>query len=1046
MRISLICVQRITWRVYLVFQKPLDDLEDVLGIDVPPVPEISLSSITKDAILLYWKPPDNYHSPLRQCIQINGVNIEEFEHSDGSVQLAGLQPGHSYGIRAIATNNAGNSTYSRLIQVQTIPRDGNGGVKQLAEADQHHSRRNVSARRVSQPIPHNETLSTPTKQDLDVRNGGEAGESIVPLNARLDALRQSKDEVELDLKREMEESESQKLALYQNRDRVKERLEDQEKEFQEKRKQVNELEKQLKSSQRRKQTKEKSLQQKKTEKQKMQDDIERWMEESVEMEEKIGTLNAQKVTLEGNCSQKMQQMQEKITAIVGEIKSLDEEIKELGIKVNESRKTARVMQDEEDKDSERREQLHEMRMAQLDADFRAIYTEHYQYDADFQRMLEYRTSLAEDRLKNPARYAMLPGVEYSSHLGPVRRNRTGSRMGTSRFGGQQYSTGMSFNTAQNLFQSSPLSMNTRMAYLGPLGSARHQDIDSLTGGALVSPSANQLLPKNLLGDVDEDYISGPGAAEYPHIDTLGQRSGSWDQDPQSPQSMYSASHSALNSPHESFTSIPNLYSIDADGNSVNSTGSPYLQNLTATADTSGSRRRSNIFGFGRQRPKSSVYDLPPLGSLKTGQSQSFPLTPDSEPSARKKNGYSVWASPMANLLSRGTTSVGDDGPETPNLSRKTKRGIFGSKLDPSEVLNPFDRSSSPRPPSTSSHDIGLPRPSSDSNPFGWINTEGMRQRASPLGGDWAAASGTTGWSRSQSRQPSVQFGSASNLSLGSIPIDLDEFGMPYKATQPAPIGTERFNIKTKTKVAPRLNPAAPSFTARLFTKKEKTPKSDLEADGTEPVKVKSKGKGKGKKEKAKDKNQDIRHATSSEFDTGKISEDGSTSHSHTSPRLSRDTYSYTQDDESQSSMPETAPVNSTESQNLSTPTSAVPAKETLMQRITRKSSSSKFSAAWKERGGLFTSKKGGGEPTTPGDLEEDASSDYLGKGSAPDSTTAPGSTLGTPIIGAEKEKTGRLSSSWGRVMSMTGKAKIKSALDKEEKERESLESEDINDE
>ena len=1030
--------------MYLVFQKPLDDLEDVLGIDVPPVPEVSLSSITKDAILLYWKPPDNYHPPLRQCIQINGVNIEEFEHSDGSVQLAGLQPGHSYGIRAIATNNAGNSTYSRLIQVQTIPRDGNVGVRQLAEADQNHARRNVTARRVSQPIPNNETLSTPTKQDLDANSGGEMGESIGLLNARLDALRQSKDEVELDLKQETEELESQKHALYQNRDRVKQRLEDQEKEFQEKRKQVNELEKQLKSSQRRKQTKEKSLQQKKTEKQKMQDDIERWMEESIEMEEKRGALNTHKVTLEENCSQKMQQMQERITTIVSEIRSLDEEIKELGIKVNERRKTARVMQDEEDKDSERREQLHEMRMAQLDADFRAIYAEHYQYDADLQRMLEYRTSLAEDRLKNPARYAMLPGVEYSSQLGPVRRIRAGSRMGTSRLAGQQYSTGMSFNTGYNLFPGNSLGMSTRMAYLGPLAPTRHQDIDSLTGGALVSPSANQLLPKNLLGDVDEDYILDP--AEYPFIDTLNQRSGSWDQDPQSPQSMYSASHSALNSPHESFTSIPNLYSIDADGNSINSTGSPYLPNLTATSDVSGARRRSNIFGFGRQRPKSSVYDLPPLGSLKTSQSHSFPLTPDSEPSARKKNGHSVWASPMANLLSRGTTSVGDDGPETPNLSRKTKRSIFGSKLDPLEVLNQFDRSSSPRPPSTSSHDIGLPRPSSDSNPFGWSNTEGMRQRASPLGGDWAAVSGTTAWSRSQSRRPSVQYGSASNLSLGSVPIDLDEFGMPYKATQPAPIGTERFNIRTAMKATPKLNPAAPSFTARLFTKKEKTSKSDLEADGTEPVKVKSKGKSKGKKDKAKDKNHDTRHATSSEFDTGKISEDGSTSHSHASPRLSRDTYSYTQDDESQSSMPEISIVNSTEGQTLSTPTSAAPARETLMQRITRKSSSSKFSAAWKERGGLFTSKKSVGEPTTPGDLEEDASSDYLGKGSAPDSTTAPNSTFGTPVIGAEKEKTGRLSSSWGRVMSMTGKAKTKNAVDKEEKERESLESEDIIDE
>ena len=64
---------RIIYRVYLVFQKPVDELEEVLGIDVPPMPDISLSSITSNTILLYWKPPENYHSPLRQSIQINGI-------------------------------------------------------------------------------------------------------------------------------------------------------------------------------------------------------------------------------------------------------------------------------------------------------------------------------------------------------------------------------------------------------------------------------------------------------------------------------------------------------------------------------------------------------------------------------------------------------------------------------------------------------------------------------------------------------------------------------------------------------------------------------------------------------------------------------------------------------------------------------------------------------------------------------------------------------------------------------------------------------------
>ena len=65
---------RIVYRIYLVFQKPVEELEEILGVDVPPVPDISLSSITSNSVLLYWKPPENYHTPLTQCIQINGIS------------------------------------------------------------------------------------------------------------------------------------------------------------------------------------------------------------------------------------------------------------------------------------------------------------------------------------------------------------------------------------------------------------------------------------------------------------------------------------------------------------------------------------------------------------------------------------------------------------------------------------------------------------------------------------------------------------------------------------------------------------------------------------------------------------------------------------------------------------------------------------------------------------------------------------------------------------------------------------------------------------
>lgn len=65
---------RIVYRIYEIYQKPLADLVDVLGIDIPPLPDVSLAGITTDSALLYWKPPENYNAPLRHFIQVNGIN------------------------------------------------------------------------------------------------------------------------------------------------------------------------------------------------------------------------------------------------------------------------------------------------------------------------------------------------------------------------------------------------------------------------------------------------------------------------------------------------------------------------------------------------------------------------------------------------------------------------------------------------------------------------------------------------------------------------------------------------------------------------------------------------------------------------------------------------------------------------------------------------------------------------------------------------------------------------------------------------------------
>lgn len=51
----------------------MDELVNLLGLDIPPVPEVSLAGITTEGVLLYWKPPESQHASLTHGIHVNGI-------------------------------------------------------------------------------------------------------------------------------------------------------------------------------------------------------------------------------------------------------------------------------------------------------------------------------------------------------------------------------------------------------------------------------------------------------------------------------------------------------------------------------------------------------------------------------------------------------------------------------------------------------------------------------------------------------------------------------------------------------------------------------------------------------------------------------------------------------------------------------------------------------------------------------------------------------------------------------------------------------------
>jgi hypothetical protein len=68
----------------------------VLGLEVPVAPLVSLAGIKADGVLLHWKPPDQRTSVLKYVIRINGIDSmgEPPQHAitSDSPQLATSHP------------------------------------------------------------------------------------------------------------------------------------------------------------------------------------------------------------------------------------------------------------------------------------------------------------------------------------------------------------------------------------------------------------------------------------------------------------------------------------------------------------------------------------------------------------------------------------------------------------------------------------------------------------------------------------------------------------------------------------------------------------------------------------------------------------------------------------------------------------------------------------------------------------------------------------------------------------------------------------------
>jgi hypothetical protein len=862
----------------------------------------------------------------------------------------------------------------------------------------------------------------------------EPEESIEEFGKRFDTIRQETDEIAALIVKDLEEFRSQMRDLTKERDEKKQTLKEKEEASERLRKEVRDSERAHRLAQTKKLQKEKTLKQKQAERTKMQNDLVRWREEIETMKaERKEWLEQRKQIIEEK-ETKAEKLRETIRQHQSSVSGLEEEIRAKGRQVDELKKERENLPGSQDDDESRERDAAERQRDSdweiRERDLRSQLNQHTMTLRAIKQELNHYQKMYQSLSTHPAISTfMYPGnsssVDFDPTGGQGTAKRRRSRHRTSRtntisstvagfsINESSYPNSSTYNNLNNMisptFAQGPYYDLSSDIAMVPLAEQMHltgmseADVRALTSGAPLSPNATNLLPAELFNDDDPpspnaESMRSSGPALYANDGSAV----ALQNDPQSP--VPSRSPSLMPSPQ---TSLHNLakygvashdFSPDTDRLSLNSPKAAFgAIGSPSGSDQATPQKRSKIFTFPRARGKTMQEDGPALGSLKQGQSQSFPRSteePEAISNRQRRTSLSTWN--MPSFLTRGS-AVGDasegNGPAPArNAGARRRRGfnMFGSNGDePSGIL--LDRDpSSPRPLSIASSD--LPRPSTDSAPFGWpAALDGSSiNRNSPLATNWSINVAPTNWSRNPSRRPSIQHGSTTALTSG-IASDDDDF-LPSESlagqSSPPPVGVIGTRPPSSHKpVTPKLNPAAPTF--KIFSR--------------------TKGKDKG-----------VEPATSSQ-----PPENISTT-SSAEPRRSRDTTSvHTQNSmaESYESLDRTSSNTTSEMTNPSA--TSTKEKESSFQKLLRKGSSSKFSLSSIRNidSGLFGGKKGTPSATNSDRTDRESSLDGFGDesglGKSVDSVTS------SPMIGSlgkEKDsgtpKEGRKSVNWGRAFGM----------------------------
>lgn len=971
-------------------------------------------------------------------------------NQETAITITGLKPSHFYNVRVIAVGGNGFQAISQALRLRTFGRDGrpelgNSRLPPNFDPDDHQpssiQRENgdengpprspipgiesapmpeIGPAPSREPgaattVPRRNTLGrkpSPSVSSVDQKQARKDSTSAVEIKELSDRFSSTKKELEDTVALIAKEEEDNKKLLddlEQEKQQKKAEQKKKEEQTEKLKKEERMTERAMRSALQRKTQLEKEVKAKQNERSRYEESIAKMNKQVEDWRKETESFEQQKQGIEEEGSAKMDKLREAITQLQSENSQLETDLRmkrEQVKQLEDERKQLPGGDDDEawrEADREKRRQWQrrekewhmrlfqeEKRTRELDASLNSIHTQLAQIpQAAFAIYNQANASSAEFDMPTQSQLK-----RRSHHSNSVPNPGISPALQLASLETLPQSIGFSASRHPPGFVS------------GPFGglSAEPEGLDeeglrALTAGAPLSPSAHKLLPSNIFTDDEHDEPGSPASEEEPSSPFLQRQTASPEGDPQSPDSGRSAS--ILSSPYGSAQNLPFpiLPNDDNERQSLHSHHDNFSSPHPAPRQPA-PHRLSSLFPFQRGRPSKAAEEPPQLGSLKHGQSQSFPRETDEGDAGtnRRRISLSNWGV-FQNRNSVGPDTMDTYAPQTGTRGFSARNLLpFGSRA----MTTVYDRDqTSPRPASIASSDV--PRPSTDSGSLWPPQEQGAFTRSRRI---WSPENSS--WSRNPSRRPSLH-GSPSALKTSLANVDdeiLDDDALLDPQVSPSQVGVIG-SRSTKKSLARTLNPAAPGFSpfiGGIFKGKEAKNKEKERARGTvEDLPPPSSG------------NDFLVERSDSRLSTS-VQSRASVSESHDSLSL----------DHSFSNTP-SEPANYNGLKETTSP-------DNVVRKLFRKGSSSKFSLSSR------LSKKTGPGSTTTVNSEKDRRSSFCGSDDvlSGNGTNVVGDDMlgksfdsvnSSPAIGSTKSKDGKMSGRW---FSM-GK--------KKERTRESLEAE-----